>query len=168
MSAVLGLPVKTRVLLLGSDSTLERGMVAALRSESCEVNLAADCRQALNITRTGQVDVLVLDFDVHCREEFSQLALEFSLAERGCQTLVLANSLEQLTLASETRVDGVLMKPLDPDYLRTVIHNLLVGVPTQALAERWRPNTALVLEALPSRRGRRINELKESEYCHEN
>ena len=50
------------------------------------------------------------------------------------------------------------MKPLDPDYLRTVIYNLLVGVPTQALAERWHPNTAPVLEALPSRRDWRINE----------
>ena len=157
MPARLGLPVIPRVLLLGGDSTLERNMVNALESDGYEVCLVADCCQALDITRTGHVHVLVIDFILCCRE-FSQLAPEFSLAERGCRTLVLANSLEQLTLASETRVDGVLMKPLDPDYLRTVIHHLLVGVPTQALAERWRPNTAPVLEALPSLRGWRINE----------
>jgi DNA-binding response OmpR family regulator len=124
MPARLGLPVSPRVLLLGSDPTLERDMVAALRSESCEVSLAADCRQALNITRTSHVDVLVLDFNSQSRE-FSQLASEFSFAKRRCRTLVLTGSLEQLTLASETRVDGVLMKPLDPNHLRTVIHLLM-------------------------------------------
>jgi|ERR1035441_2785029 DNA-binding NtrC family response regulator len=157
MPAGLGLPGKTRVLLLGSDSTLERDMVAALESESCEVILADDCYQALDIIKTGHVDVLVLDFDIQSRE-FSQLASKFNLAGRGCRTLVLADSLEQLTLASETRADGVLMKPLDPSRIRTVIHNLLGGLHAQAPAERWHPDTALVFEAPPSLRDWGINE----------
>jgi DNA-binding response OmpR family regulator len=118
------LPVKPRVLLWSSDPTLERDMVAALRSETCEVFLAADRRQALNIARTGGADVLVLDFNTQSRE-FSPPASKCSLTKRACRTLVLADSLEQLTFASETQADGVLMKPLDPGHLRTVIHNLM-------------------------------------------
>jgi DNA-binding response OmpR family regulator len=118
------LPVKARVLVLGSDSTLERQVVAALPSESCEIISAADSRQALAITRIGPVDVLVLDFDSHSRE-FPQLASTSSFAERHCPTLVLADSLEELILASETGVDGVFMKPLDPDQGRALINKLL-------------------------------------------
>jgi hypothetical protein len=44
-----------------------------------------------------------------------------------------------LSLASETRVDGVLMKPLDPNHLRTVVNNLLAGARTYAPVEKWRP-----------------------------
>lgn len=156
MPARMELPVKARVLVLGSDSTLQKDMVAALPSESCEILVAADCRQALDIARTGHVAVLVVDFDSHSRE-LSQLASIFNFAERRCPTLVLAGSLEQLTLASETGVDGVLMKPLDPDQGRTVIHNLLAGARMQALAERWRPGTASCSEAIPSRRDWEIN-----------
>jgi|ERR1017187_2322589 DNA-binding response OmpR family regulator len=157
MPAKLGLPVNPRVLLLGSDPTFERNMVTAPESERCGVNLADDCRQALDITCNSQVDVLVLDFNIHSRE-FSQLASQSRFAERGCRTLVLADSLEQLALASESRVDGVLMKPLDANYLRTVIDNLLDGARIQVLGERWRPDTSPVFEALPSRRDWGINE----------
>jgi DNA-binding response OmpR family regulator len=157
MPARLGLPVKTLVLLLGNDSTLERDTVAALESESCEVILADDYCQALDIIRTGHVDVLVLDFDIHSRE-FSHLASKFSRAERGCRILLLADSLEQVALASENRVDGVLMKPLEPHHVRTVIDHLLTSARTQALGERWRPDTDPVFEALPSRRDWGINE----------
>ena len=132
-------PVKPRVLLLGSDPTLERNMVAALGSETCEVLWSADCRQALDLTRTSQVDVLVLDFNIHSRE-FSQLASKCRFAERGCRTLVLADSLEQVALADETLVHGVLMKPLDPTHVRTVIDGLL-GARAQALTESWRPDS---------------------------
>lgn len=157
MPAKLGLPVKPRVLLMGSDPTLERDVVAALRPESCEVSLAADCRQALNITRTGQFDVLVLDFDIHSRE-FSPLASKFNLAERGCRILVLADSLEQVVLASESWVHGVLMKPFEPHHVRTVIENLLVGARTRAVGESWRLDTAPVFDAQSSRRDWGINE----------
>jgi len=150
MPAKMELPVKARVLVFSSDSTLERHMVAALPSESCEIISATDCRQALDITRTGHVDVLVLDFDSHCRE-FSQLASTFSFAERHCPTIVLADSLEQLSLASDSGVDGVLMKPLGPDQGQTVIHNLLAGASMQALAERWRPDKAPLSEGQRSR-----------------
>jgi DNA-binding response OmpR family regulator len=156
MPAKIQSSVKPRVLVLGSDSTHDRDMVAALPSENCEIILAADCRQALDITRTGRVDVLVLDFDSLSRE-FSQVASKLSFVQRRCRTLVLADSLEQLTLASETGVDGVLMKPLDPDQGRTVIHNLLAGARRQALGERWRPRTAPCSEAILSRRDWEIN-----------
>ncbi len=153
----MGLPVNPRVLLLGGDSTFERNMIAALESERCGVILADDCRQALDIIRFGHVDVLVLDLDIHSRE-FLHLASQCSLAEPGCRTLVLADSLEQVALASETRVDGVLMKPLDAHHLRTGIDSLLDGARTQALGESWRPETAPVFGALPSRRDWGINE----------
>jgi DNA-binding NtrC family response regulator len=157
VQAKMGLPVKTRVLLLGSDSTFERNMVAALESESCGVILAHDCRQALDIIRFGHVDVLVLGLHIDSRE-FSHLASKCSLTARGCRTLVVADSLEQVALASESRVDGVLMKPLDANQLRTVIDNLLDGARTRALGERWRPDTSPVFKALPSRRDWGIDE----------
>lgn len=146
-----------RVLLIGRNPTVERDMVAALRSENCEVSFAADCRQALDITGTDQIDVLVLDFDLHCRE-FSLLASNCNLTERGCPILVLADSLEQLVLASETRADGVLMKPLDPHHARTVVEKLLAGERTQALGESWRPDTAPVLDVLSFERDWGIDE----------
>jgi DNA-binding response OmpR family regulator len=146
MPAKMELPGKARVLVFGSDSTLERHMVAPLPSESCEIILAADSREALDLIHTGHVDVLVLDFDSHSRE-FPQFASTSSFAERHCPTLVLADSLEELILASETGVDGVLMKPLDPDQGRALIDNLLAGASMQPVAERWAPDTAFSSEA---------------------
>ena len=143
-------PMKSRVLLLCSDPTLERNMVAALGSETCEVLWSADCCQALDITRTSQVDVLVLDFNIHSRE-FSQLASKCRFAERGCRTLVLADFLEQVALADETLVDGVLVKPLDPAHVRTAIHGLL-GARGRALTASGHPEAAPLTEARPSKR----------------
>ena len=106
-------------------------MVAALRSESCEVTLATNRRQALGITR-GHLDVLVLDFAIHS-QEFSQPP------SSPCRTLVLADSLEQLILALEKRVDAALVKPLDPTQVRVAIRNLLGGSRMQAWVEVWCP-----------------------------
>ena len=152
-----GSPVKPRVVLLGSDPTLEKKVVAALGSETCEVQCSADCRQALDLACTSQVDVLVLDSNMHSRE-FSQFASKCRFAERGCRTLVLADSLEQAALASESWVHGVLMKPFEPHHVRTVIENLLVRARMQALGESWRFDTAPVFDALSSRRDWGINE----------
>ncbi|MGO8678360.1 MAG: hypothetical protein ACLQVX_21170 [Limisphaerales bacterium] len=127
-------PTKARVLVLARDSSIERQMVAALPSERCEIISAANGRQALDIARTGRVDVLVLDFDSHSRH-LSRLAATSGLAQRPCPTLVLADSLEELTLASETGADGVLIKPLDPEQGRTLIHNLLAEEGTPTLAD---------------------------------
>lgn len=140
MPARIGLPIEARVLLLGSDSTLEADSVGALRSESCEVLLAADCRQALDLARTGPINLLVLDFGA-CSRKFSQLASIFNSANGRCLTLVLADSLEQMALANETGADGVLIKPLDPIQLSTMIHRLLAGFRTQPLAGTWPPDT---------------------------
>ena len=150
-------PVKPRVLLLGRDPTLESKVVAALGLKTCEVQCSADCRQSLDLTCTSHVDVLVLDSNIHSRE-FSQLASKSRFAERGCRTLVLADSLEQVALASESWVHGVLMKPFEPHHVRTVIGNLLVGARTQALGESWRLDTAHVFDALSPRRDWGINE----------
>lgn len=157
MSARMGSPARTRVLLLDSNSPPEPEVVAALRSEGCEIILADDCRHALDITRTGQVDVLVLDFDIHARG-FSQLASKFVSAEGRCRTLVLTGSLEQLTLASETGADGVPVRPLDLKQLRIVFEYLLAGRRTQPLPERWHFDTAPLSEAAPYQRKWGINE----------
>lgn len=157
MPAKTGWPMKPRVLLLDIDSIFESDLLAALRSESCEVILASNCRQALDIARTGHVDILVLDFDLHS-QEFSRLASQFRLGETPCRTLVFARSLEQLTLASATQVDGILVKPIDLNQVRTAVHNLLAGVRTQALTESWRPDAAPLSEAQPSQRDWGINE----------
>jgi DNA-binding response OmpR family regulator len=157
MPARVELSVKTRVLLLGNDSTLERDIGAALRSEGCEVIWATDCREAIDMVRTGRVDVLVMDFHIHSKE-FPQLAPKSSLGERCCRTLVLAGSLEELTFASEGQVDGVLIKPVDPNQARIAIHNLLADVGTQAQAERWQPDTSPHSEALSSQRDWGLNE----------
>src|ERR1017187_6910850 len=109
-------------------------MVAALRSESCEVTLTTNRRQALNITRR-HLDILVQDFAFHPRE----LSQPPSIA---CRTFVLAQSLEQLILALERRVEAALVKPLDPKQVRVVIRNLLCGARMEAWVEVWRPYSA--------------------------
>src|SRR5579864_2210742 len=105
MPARMGSPVKMRVLLLGSYSTLGRDVVATLRLESCDVFSAADFPQALTITRAGDIDLLVLDLGTHSKG-LQQLASQSSLAESCRRILIVADSLERLTLASETRVAG--------------------------------------------------------------
>jgi len=130
--------LKSRVLLWGNSPPLDSHMVAALRSESCEVTLATGRRQALGITR-GHLDVLVLDFAFHSRE-FSQPA------SRHCRTFVLAESLEQLILALERRVDAALVKPLGLEQVRTVIRNLLGGARMQVWAEDWHPQHGSFLQ----------------------
>jgi DNA-binding response OmpR family regulator len=112
--------MKARVLLWCNRPPLDGHLVAALRSEICELTLATDRRRAQGIACSGHFDVLVLDFESNSRE-FPQLAA------RSCRTLVLAESLEQLILALETRVDAALMKPFDPQQVRTVIRWLLGG-----------------------------------------
>lgn len=158
MPARMGSPVKMRVLLLGSDSTLGRDVVATLRFESCDVFSAADFPQALAITRAGDIDLLVLDLGTHPKG-LRQLASQSSLAGSCRRTLIVADSLERLTLASETRVDGVLIKPIDPTQAIRVIHNLLGGVREHALTETGRSNTAPFSEDLRPQYGWRIDEL---------
>ncbi len=157
MPARSRLSLSPRVLLSTSDSTLEKEIAAALKSQACEVMLAADCHQTLSRIQAGDVDVLVLDLEIDPRE-FSQLPSEFRLADLGCRTLVLARSLEQAILATEAQAHGVLMKPLDPNQLGRVIHNLLPGRGPEVTDERESPSTIPVVEGLPSLRRSRIHE----------
>lgn len=149
--------VKTRLLLLAANSTFQQALAAALRSDNCEIILAAGCRQALDLARSLQVDVLVVDFDLHGRE-FSRLAPQSGFEEGHCPTLILTGSLEQLTFSYEAGTDGALMKPIDPSQLRTVIQNLLAGARAPALTGKWPPDAVLFPETARSRRDWRINE----------
>ena len=130
-----GALAKPRALLWGSDASIETHTLAAFRSARCEVLLATDRRQAIDATHHSHVDVLVLNFRLHSRE-FSQLATIASLVIWPCRILVLADSLEQLALAIEAPVGGVLVKPLDPEQLRAVVHSLRTDVLRRAAAER--------------------------------
>jgi len=149
--------VRARVLLLGSNSPLDRDLVTALRVDGSEVILATDRHQALDIVRTERIDILMLDFDTQAFE-FEQLAARFGSAHRRCRTLVLASSLEQLALASEVGADGLLMKPLDPDRMRNVIYNLLDGVRSEDFDESRPADTLRLSEVQPSNRCWGINE----------
>ncbi len=152
-----GWPLNPRVLLSSGDPSSERETLAALQSQSCEVLLAAGRRQTLGRIHAGDVDVLVLDFAVHSRK-FSQFASEFRLGELPCRTLVLAHSLEQAILATEAQADGVLVKPLDPNHLRSMIRNLLLWRGSTAPAEREQRRTVSVFGGPPTLRHSRINE----------
>ena len=92
--------------------------------------------------RCGQVNVLVLVFDIHSWE-FSQLASILILAGRRCRTLLLADSLEQLALAIDTPVDAVLLKPYAPRHVRSVIQNLFAGTRPCA-SERAQPGRGAI------------------------
>jgi DNA-binding response OmpR family regulator len=153
----MGLPVKTRVLLLGCDSTQGSDMVATLRFEGCDVFSTADFPETLARISAGDIDVLVLDYRSHS-QWFQQLSSKLSLGEACCRTLVLADSLEQLTLASETDVDGVLIKPLDTNQVRTVVRKLLTRSRISVPIERSRSDIASFSEGLPSRFDWEINE----------
>ena len=132
MPAKMGSPANIRVLLWVSDLSLENDLVATLQSEGCEVMLVPDCAQALDIMGAGCVDVLVLESSVH-PGQIPRLATHLRFGKRRFQTLVLAGSIEQLALASETQADAVLMKPASSSQVRTVIRMLL--------AERLCPET---------------------------
>lgn len=134
MSAKTDSPVKARALLLGKDATLESETVEALRAECCELILTGDREHALDIARTGYVDFLLVDFDLYSGH-VSELALASDPAGKRCRILVLVHSFEQLTLACERLVDGVLMKPLDPYQVRSLINKLLADHRTHPEAE---------------------------------
>jgi len=158
MPARMGSPIKMRVLLLGSDLTLGSDVVATLRFEGSDVFSAGDLPQALSIIRADDIDLLVMDLGTHS-EGLQQLGLQPSLAGSCRRTLIVADTLERLILASETRVDGVLIKPIDPTQSIRVIHNLLSGVREHPVPETGRYDTTPFSEALCPQYGWRIDEL---------
>lgn len=129
-------PLKLRILLLGRAGAPERMVAVALQAENCEIDIAADCSQALDTTRTGVVDLVVLDSNLSF-QELTLLVSHFSSDKHCCPTIVLAESLEQLSLASNTAPDAVLLKPFSVRQIRAVIHNLLEVRCRQALMEGW-------------------------------
>jgi DNA-binding response OmpR family regulator len=141
MPASTALRLSPRVVVSSCDPRLEREVVAAFQSQSCEVLLAAEHRQALGRVVAGEVDVLVVDLGIYSGE-LSEFASEFKHSDLRCRTLVLAHSLEQAILAMEAQADGVLMPPVDPHQLRKVIHNLLTGTGQSACAWRGRIRAA--------------------------
>jgi DNA-binding NarL/FixJ family response regulator len=141
MPARTGSSVKRRVLLMPWDTTFERDMVAALRSENCEVFSAADSCQPLAIARACSIHLLVLDLAIDPHLVY-QLWSQLNAVTRRFRTLALADSLEQLSRASETLVDGILVKRLEPNQVRTAVHNLLAGGQIRAPIERTRPDRA--------------------------
>ena len=155
MPAKAIMPQGLRVLWFESDASLDNGIVSALRAEGYDVNFAASEREAAEVMRAIVIDILVLDFDSHSRE-FEQVMAKWRAGRPGCCVLAIARSLEQLALASELAVDGVLMKPLDPSRVATVLNHLRSGLRVQF--EEWSMEEPASSEDPVSRRGWGINE----------
>jgi DNA-binding response OmpR family regulator len=135
-------PAKTQLLWLGENTSAERNLAAALRLEGYEVSLTSSCRHAVEIIRAHVAALLVLDVDFHCKE-LQHLTPRLSVPNPPCRWLAIAQSLEQLELASNLAAHMALIKPLDPIQLARALNKLLLGMRLPA----WVPPRLLDCDA---------------------
>jgi DNA-binding response OmpR family regulator len=112
-----------RVLIIDDDINLTRLLRTILRTAGFEVLTADSAANALSITETDSVDVIVLDLRmpvVDGRTLFRQLRA------RGVQSPVLIASAYGARAAQmELGAEGAIEKPFDPDRLIAAVTELM-------------------------------------------
>jgi DNA-binding response OmpR family regulator len=114
---------RPRVLIVDDDVSLSRLLSMILRTANCDVLMASDGLGALEVARSKDIDLIVLDLRMPVldgRGFFRELRKE------GHQIPVLiASAYGARSAQVELGAEGAIEKPFDPDALIQAISNLL-------------------------------------------
>jgi DNA-binding response OmpR family regulator len=114
---------RPRVLIVDDDVSLSRLLSMILRTANCDVLTAFDGLRALEVARSQEIDLIVLDLSMPAldgRGFFRELRRE------GHKVPVLiASAYGARSAQVELGAEGAIEKPFDPDALIQAISNLL-------------------------------------------
>lgn len=103
----------TRILLVEDSADTREAFARLLEMEGAEVAVAADAREAADIAREGEFDVLMTDLGLPDISGDALIATVLSTARRRPRVVVVTGYGEPyVTRARSAGADAVLMKPV--------------------------------------------------------
>ena len=116
-----------RVLLVEDDRSLRRYLEVVLRRAGYDVVVAADGLEAMRVTLTTRVDVVVTDAIMPNLNGYELLRFLRSTNHLSHIPIVLLSALEQKEAPPEDQqADAYLAKPISPEDLIACIESLLL------------------------------------------
>jgi CheY-like chemotaxis protein len=115
-----------RVLVVDDNLALREVLALVLADDGCQVQARSGDREALQLLRHWQPDLLLLDLRLPDRE--GEVFLDACRTQAGGETpiLVLSASSNLEHHAARLGVDGILPLPFDIDELCCTVHHLAV------------------------------------------
>ncbi len=115
-----------RILLIEDDPSVRHGMAAFLRANSIEVQEAETCRQALELFRSGNPDVVVADYSLPDGTSLDILAQVKRMSENTPFIILTAHgSIDLAVKAIKEGADQFLTKPVESKALLVLVRRLL-------------------------------------------
>ncbi len=134
------------VLLVSDLPALRSELRTMLEGPDLEVEEAESGREAVAIVKEGGVDLVIVDLQVGSMGGMA-IAMELRNEEsygaaEPVAVLMLLDRRADVFLARRTGVEGFVVKPLDPQRIRTAVRALLRGEEYED--DSWRPTTVRV------------------------
>jgi DNA-binding NtrC family response regulator len=115
-----------RILLIEDDPSVRHGMAAFLRANGLEVQEAEACRQALDLYRSGNPDVVVADYSLPDGTSLDILAQVKRMNEQTPFIILTAHgSIDLAVRAIKEGADQFLTKPVESSALLVLVRRLL-------------------------------------------
>ena len=120
-------PKQPRVLLAEDDRSLRRYLEVVLRRAGYDVLVAADGLEAMRVTLTTPVDLVVTDAIMPNLNGYELCRFLRNTPQLAHLPIVLLSALEQTeSRLEDRRADAYLSKPISPEDLIACLENLLV------------------------------------------
>ncbi|WP_306599683.1 sigma-54 dependent transcriptional regulator [Geothrix sp. 21YS21S-2] len=115
-----------RILLIEDDPSVRHGMAAFLRANDLEVQEAENCKQAMELYRSGNPDVVVADYSLPDGTSLDILAQVKRLNESTPFIILTAHgSIDLAVRAIKEGAEQFLTKPVESKALLVIVRRLL-------------------------------------------
>jgi DNA-binding response OmpR family regulator len=119
------------VLLVSDLASLRRELATMLSGPDLQIEEAADGSEAIELVTNGDIDLVIVDLQV---ASMGAMAITMELrnlesygAADSVPVLMLLDRRPDVFLARRAGADGFVVKPLDPQRLRSAVRALLRG-----------------------------------------
>ncbi|MHB2029270.1 MAG: response regulator transcription factor [Acidimicrobiales bacterium] len=119
------------VLLVSDLASLRRELATMLSGPDLQIEEAADGLEAIELVTNGDIDLVIVDLQVG---SMGAMAITMELrnlesygAADSVPVLMLLDRRPDVFLARRAGADGFVVKPLDPQRLRSAVRALLAG-----------------------------------------
>ncbi|MBK8791885.1 MAG: sigma-54-dependent Fis family transcriptional regulator [Holophaga sp.] len=117
---------RPKILLIEDDSSVRHGMAAFLRANALEVEEAETCKQALELFRAGNHDVVVADYSLPDGTSLDILPQVKKLSEETPFIILTAHgSIDLAVRAIKEGAEQFLTKPVESKALLVLVQRLL-------------------------------------------
>jgi DNA-binding NtrC family response regulator len=115
-----------RILLIEDDPSVRHGMAAFLRANDLDVQEAEDCKQAMDLFRSGNPDVVVADYSLPDGTSLELLPQMKRLSENTPFIILTAHgSIDLAVRAIKEGAEQFLTKPVESKALLVIVKRLL-------------------------------------------